>query len=315
MASAISGALVKLRYGWEAVAYGTEAAVINKDLGWGKKPSITRKNNLVEALGVGDRNVQKLIQGLYEGAVSLEWIMANGYFTRLALGAAPTDAGATPYTHSYAESDTLDSATLEYYRPTDTPSVSRLLGLKCADLTITGEVRQPIKCKMNAVFANEKHYTTSANTASETEEAFHFGNANLTIGSLFADVQSFEFSLNNTTKLIPGLGSITAGKAIGNERKYGLKVRVPYETSTEFLDFLGGSSGALGANNKATGSFTISNGLTGASQRSYVVSLANLKYDSFDEAPTTDDALYADIGIKAQSCSSIVYSNGTAVAP
>jgi hypothetical protein len=168
---------------------------------------------------------------------------------------------------------------------------------------------------MNAVYANEKHYTSSANTAAETEEAFHFGNANLTIGSLYADVQSFEFSLNNTTKLIPGLGAIYAGKAIGNERKYGLKVRMPYEQATEFLDFLGGSSGVVGANNKATGSFTISNGLTGTSQRSYVVSLANLKMDTFDEAPTTDDALYADIGLKALSCSSIVYSNNTAAAP
>jgi hypothetical protein len=315
MSNAISGSLTKILYGWEAVSYKTEAASINKVLGWGQKPNVTRRMNLQEVLGTGGRNVQKLVKGKFEGGIGLDFTMANGYWTRFFLGAAPTDAGATPYTHTYSESDSMASGTIEYNRPTDTPSISRLLGCKCVTAEISGQVGQVVSGKMQMVYADEKHYTTTANTATEAEEPFSFADFSLTVGSAYADVQSFSFGVNNTTKLLHGCGSIVASQAIGHERKYTLKTRIPYEQSTELLDAIGGSSGVIGPSNKASATFSLSNGLTGTSQRSYLITLANLKMDEFDEAPSTDDVLMADITLKALSCTSIVYSNNTAAAP
>lgn len=314
MANAISGALSSLRYGWETT-YKTEATTIDKIFGWAQKPVITRKNSLTEGAGVGSRNVQKLVQGLFEGSASIEWIVANGYFLRFVLGAAPTDAGSGPYTHSYAESTTLSSGTVEFQRPTDTAHISRLAGFKCSDFTLSAQVGQPIIGKMNGLFAQEKTYTTTSNTASETEDEFHFGQASLTVGSAYADIQSLDFTIANSTKLLGGLGSVTPTQGIGHLRKYGLKVRIPVESVAELTDTLGATSGVTGATNKATGTLTITNGGAGTALRSIAVNLANLKIDDYNETATAEDVLMADVTFKGLSCSSIVYTNNTAAAP
>jgi hypothetical protein len=306
---------VKFRYGWESGTYPTEASTIDKLLGWGMMPNPSRTNNLQESPGVGSRDVQKLIQGGFNGAVTVPWNLTTGWFWRLALGAAPGKTGVGPYSYLYTPSDTLDSATLEWYRPTDAISVSRLLGFKCKSATITGEVNKPVKCKMEGVYANEKHYASSTNTATETEEPFHMGNCALTVGTAYADVQNFDFTVENSTKLMLGLGSILPTGAHGHLRKYTIKARLPYETSTELLDCLGGSSGVVGATNKATGSIVITNAGAGTAERSHTIALANLKMLDHAETVSTDDVLMADITLQALSCSGVTYVCNTSTAP
>ncbi|KKK87313.1 hypothetical protein LCGC14_2754520, partial [marine sediment metagenome] len=157
-----------VNYGWETV-YGTETGTKDKVFGHGVRvTSLTRRNNVESVFGLGARNAQKLKEKQFEGAISMEFNLANPWFFRGVLGAAPTTAGGGPYTHSWAESDTVVSMTLENNISNEDKSVAALLGCKVTTCVITAAIGELAKVRLDMLYSNESHDNSTAAIVAES---------------------------------------------------------------------------------------------------------------------------------------------------
>ncbi len=91
-----SGASSSINYGFEAVAFQTKSAAINKSFGLGSKvTSLERNNNLEIIYGLGDREATVNLEKQFGGTVSIETVMSDPWIMKAILGDAFTSANST----------------------------------------------------------------------------------------------------------------------------------------------------------------------------------------------------------------------------
>ena len=312
-----SGALAYLNYGYETT-YGT-AVTAGRTFGHGLKGSVNAKNNMEKVYGLGSRNATVSVAKKFEGTNSVDFNLSHGSFFRAVLGAV-ADAGSAPYTHTYTEANTIPSMTMIAGAELGTNDmVYSMTGCKVNSCTLTAAVNEVVKVKMDTMFKSVSVITTGIGSqVAPTEDIFTFAQGTLSFGgSTVAYVQNFELTINNSLELVWGLGDRTASAGVEKQREYNLKFTLMLSDITNFMTiFLGDASTPYVPQTivpaVSTLVLTFTNGLTGASQRSIVVTLANiyLDEDSFNLDP--NEVIKEDVTGHALSCTSIVWSNNTA---
>ena len=315
---AIGTAQSYIQYGWEAT-YGSETGTYNKVFGSGQTATPTLRNNFTKISGVGDRNITTAVAGKFEGAARVECNMANPWWIKAVLGSTPADAGSTPYTHTYSESDTLTSFSIEIGNELGaTDSVRSLLGCVVNSCTLSCAVGEPVKLSFDILYSDEAEDSTLDGTpATESFDTYFFQQGTLTIGSAVTAMQTVNLTINNNVELTYGIGSRTAVGAIPKKREYNLSFTAAYEDD-DWLELAYGQAGSPiddvvpVANASMTLVFT--NGLASSNERTITITLANIYFDQESLPLRDNERLDEDIVAFAESCTSIVAEDNVATA-
>lgn len=306
-----------LKYGWETT-FGTASTSLDKTFGNGKKlTGLKRKNNILRLYDMGYRNAQVLVPLKFEGAASMEFALCNPWIFKAILG-APTTTGAGPYTHTFAESDTLTSFTIENDVKTDTAHVSKLLGCIAGQTTLSMVLGEIVRVKMDMPFANE---TASASTSANVAETFTpmtFANGTLEMpnGSSIAGIQNLDLTIDQKPNPQWDGGSRFAQLCPLLNREYTFRASLSMRASATMLEKLyGGSSGPVAAPAEtATLELTFDNGLTGTNQRNIVALLTGVQFDEHNLPQDPEATIIEDATMFARSMQ-VTAVNNTATCP
>ena len=319
MPTPISGVNSYIQYDWETT-YGTQAAGTFKAFGQGHKISVSRKNNAERIYGLGSRDAQKLVVKQFEGTFSVDFVGASGYWWRSILGAAPVDAGAGPYTHTYSRADNVGSFTIENGFNLDTDKAIFLLGCKANTASVTAAVNEVIKIKLDGAYKDEDVSGTIDTTpATDAEEPFVFQHATLEIPdtTTITEVQSVDISVTNNQEGVYGLGSRFRSADVSKQFEVSLKLSVAFEQTANLLElFWGGSGGPVASPGEiATAQLTLDNGGVGTASRKWVINLVGLQIDDESLPQDPNEVIKEDLTLFARQISSVVITDNTAVAP
>jgi hypothetical protein len=314
----ISGAYGYVNYGYEA-SYGA-GAVSSRVFGHGQKISLSRRNNMDRIHSLGQRNAYTTAALKYEGTVSVDFVMANASFFRAVLGTV-ADLGAGPYTHTYTESNTPPSFAIDTGSELGTnDEVTELKGCMVNSMTMTATTGDTIKVRLECPYQNETLATSGIGSqVVETFDVFTFahGTLELPTGSTIGDVQSFELTANNNLESVFGLGSRQLVGMVAKIRQYDIRMTVTFKDVSQLLQkFYGGAAGPTPVNTPAataTLKLTFTNGLLTTNERSIVMTFANIYLNEETLPKDVNEVIKEDVSGWAHSCTSVVWTNNTAV--
>lgn len=325
-----SGTNTYLNYGFETTE-GTVAASFPRPFGHGAKISISRKNNMEKVYGMGNRNATANVAKKYEGTASVEFMLGagnNAYtdggasWLRAVLGGVPTDGGATPYTHTYVESNTPSVMSIAAGVELGTnDSVTALIGCRVKSATITAAVDSIAMVKLEFMYRTESHATSviGSQVASD-EEPLTFAQGVLTVnGTTVGIVQSIDLTVDNDSELVWGLGSRYSVAGTPKKRSYDVKMSVVYTDTTLLLQHFYGKSGSVAATDLAVLNpagvalvLTFNNGAAGTSSRKIVLTFTDFYLNDHSLPLDPTEIVKEDVTGWALSCTSVVVSNNTA---
>lgn len=307
------------------------ASSFPRPFGHGAKITINRKNNMEKVYGLGARNATANVAKKYEGSASVEFLLGAGAtdiahggasWLRAVLGAIPTDAGATPYTHTYAESNTLISMSVANAVELGTSDyVSALIGCKVQSCNITAAVDEIAKVKLELLYRTETMATSGIGSqVVPTEDPLTFAQGVLQVGGVTVGyVQSIDLTVNNNVEMVWGLGSRYSTASVAKTRSYDVKMSVAFSDPALLLKHFYGKAGAVAATDLATLNpagvalvLTFDNGLTVINNRSIVLTFANFYINEHSLPLDPNEVIKEDVTGYALSCTNIVVANATA---
>lgn len=306
------------KFGWET-GFMSESTAYDKAFGHGIRiNSVARKNNIEPVYSTGSRNAQKLTEKKFEGALSIEFILANPWFFRAVLGAAPTTGGAGPYTHSWAESDTVVSFSVENDIQSDTASVAQFLGCKVATCTITAAVGELVRVRLDCPYRTEEEGSSTSAQVNESFELFTFAQASLEFpnGSTITDIQNVEVTINNNPEYTWGLGSRFAQNGPVKNRQYSARISRTFEDAATFLETFYGAATGPNATVAETTTMELlfTNSLTGTNERLISLLFTGVKIDEHNLPQDPTALIIEDLPIVMRSLA-ISATNNTSAAP
>lgn len=325
-----SGALSYVNYGFEST-YGTVAGSFPRPFGQGTKISINRRNNMERIFGLGARNASANVAKKYEGTATVDFLLGAGQtaiahggasWLRAVLGAVPTDAGVGPYTHTYAESNTITSFSIANATELgDADYVSALIGCKVQSCKLTAAVDEVARVTLECPYRTETLATTGiGSVVTPTEEPLTFAQGTLSVaGTTVGYVQSVDLTITNNVEMIWGLGSrySTAGPA--KTRTYDFKMSVVFSNVALLLEKFFGKAASIDADDLATLNpagvacvLTFTNGGASTALRSIVLTFANLYLNEHSLPLDVNEVVKEDVGGYALSCTNIVVTNNQA---
>lgn len=319
----VSGYATTMQYGWETT-FGSASGTYNKAFGQGQKITTFDIDNTNEPVfQIGSRDAQRQYVKDFKGSFGIEFLLSDPWFMRSVLGAAPTTAGAGPYTHTWTVANggianTLSSMTINAATDLDTDSDKLLLGCAVDTCSISAAVDEAVKVRLDGKYANSTKDTSLTTAVNPVEEALYFQQASLEFptSTTLADVQSYEMNFGNNIDMIYGLGSRFAQKVVARQRDWTMKVSMTYEADADLLDKVLGSSTAATATvpEIATMKFTATNGLSTTNTRSYVFTFANVMVEKTSMPITLEDTTKIDATLRARTLTSLVVTNNTSAA-
>jgi hypothetical protein len=325
-----SGAYGYVNFGFES-AEGTVAATFPRPFGQGTKITINRKNNMDRIFGLGARNAAANVAKKYEGTATVEFLLGAGNtaignggasWLRAVLGAIPTDGGATPYTHSYAESNSLVSFSIANAAELGTADyVSALIGCKVQSCTITAAVDEIATVRLECPYRTETLATSGISVSPNmaTEDPLNFAQGTLSVnGTTVGYVQSVELTITNNVEFIWGLGSRYSTATTGKTRTYDLKMSVKFSDVSLLMEKFFGKAASIAATDLATLNpagvacvLTFDNGGATSASRKIVFTFANLYLNEHSLPLDVNEVITEDVTGWALSCTTIVVSNAT----
>lgn len=325
-----SGAFGYTTYGFESTE-GTVAASFPRPFGQGVKISIDRKNNMERVYGVGAQNAAANVAKKYEGTANVEFMLGAGDSTlahggaswfRSLFGAIPIDGGATPFTHTYAESNSQLSFSIANAIELGTNDyVSALIGCKVASANFSFAVDEVCKVRLTCPYRTETLATTGIGpNVAPTEAPLTFANGTVSVaGTTVGYVQSGEMTINRNLEMIWGLGSRYSTASVAKTRAYDFKLNVVFSDVSLLLEKFFGKAASIAATDLAVLNpagvalvLTFYNGGATTASRKVVFTFANLFIDSHSLPIDVNEVVKEDVSGWALSCTDVVVSNNQA---
>ena len=304
-----------LSYGWETT-YGTAATTIDKAFGHGVRvTNLTRRNNIEKIFSCGYRNAQKLVAKKFEGAITMEWVLANPWFFKGVMGGS-SSTGTDPTTHTFSEADSIEGVTISNNVSMASDAMINLLGSKFATTTITAAVNELIRVRADLPYVNEAKTTTTSSKVADSFDLFTFAHGSLELpnGTTLAMVQNAEVTIANTPEIVLGLGSRLGQDQPVKNREYSGTITMALQASADLLEKCYGSAtgpSALSVSEQATMELVFTNGLTSSSKRSINMLFTGVQLDeeSMPQDPTA--IIMEDVSVVMRSLS-VTADNATA---
>lgn len=238
-------------------AYGTPVAA-TKDIGLIQQitPADTTVANT--NYGLSSVEIQTLDWGKYEPNIKIDFDFQHGRMLEYLTGGTVTHAqqgASADWKHTYALADTLSFFTAEISHDLTTDAASRYTSCKALNgsisMDVNGILRMSVDIAPKTVITN----TTATAAVLSTLSTFKAHQATLKTGVIsseatLADVQRFEFSINNVNSGDPKLfqlGSRLPSFVDALQRIMTFRFTVAYADLTEYKRFLGGSAASATA--------------------------------------------------------------------
>ncbi|MCS7136737.1 MAG: phage tail tube protein [Candidatus Caldarchaeum sp.] len=302
--TARTGAFAYLRYGWEST-FKTAATTRDKVFGRGQRiSSLTRRENPELLYELGGRIAQASAFKQFEGAVSVEWILSNPWFLRGVMGQVTT-TGSGPYTHTFTKTNLPQSMTLEVGATLSGSNVVRTLsGCVFSSVAISASVGELVRVRGEIMYASEAVGTTAASPLVDTFEPFVFTHATLEIpqGTVIAEVQSFDLTINNNALMVYGLGGREPVSAVWQAFDASGSLSVTMKNAT-FLNYLRSEVG--------NGRLVVSSG----ANNSITFNLSGLTFGEHSVSVEPNALVVENLPIQIRDIPSIVAINNVATAP
>jgi len=288
------GVISYVAYGWEgADTYGTVSTSIGKAFGHGvKTPTLSRKNNIEKVYSQGYRVAQKLISKKFEGAITVESVLANPWFFRAVLGTT-SSSGSGPYTHTFTEADTIPSISIKNDLQLSADCESVLLGGVVNICTISSVVNELVRVRLDTGYANETLSTTTSAKVADSFDLFTFAHGTLEVPNAtpLALVQNFEATISTNAEIIAGQGSRLGQAQVGKGIEHNGTISMAMSATADLLEkCLGSATGpsSTSVDEVATLEMTFTNGSTGTSARSIAMLWTGVQLDeeSLPQDPT-----------------------------
>ncbi len=305
-----------MNYGFET-SFGAVSTGLTNVFGAGQKMiSMNRKNNLEKVFGMGNRDAQKLIPKKYEGAVSVEFVLANPWFFKGVMGTVSSTSSA-PRTHTFSKANTIPSLTIENEIEIDTVSRFRLLGCQVSTMTLTATVNELVKIKLDMVYSTETLVSTTTDAATESFVLFTFAQGTLELpdDSTLADVQNVEIVYVNNPEPVFGLGSRFSQNGPVKNTDIQITATLAYEASATLIQKLYGAAGNPNATITETADMvlTFTNGLSDNNERSIELTVTGIVLDEHN-LPQDPTALIVEDATLFGRGMAVVAKNATTTA-
>jgi hypothetical protein len=261
--------------------------------GHDQKITVDRNMNNTPVFGLGNPYASSAYAGLFEGKLTISFMLASTYFMELVMGTC-ADNGTAPTTHTYADNTgyVATSFTVANGMNLDTDSVYAYLGCVVDSGEISARVGEAVNVTLNCPYAEETLASTGidATPAVDAETPLVFSEASIQYpsGTTLARVQSFTMRFNKNAELVWGLGDRCASKAIWKQMAVEFDMEISYENSSLVQDIYGQSTGPLTATNPAghlTLIVTLTNSGSTSATRSLVITMGvtHIASDSLPE--------------------------------
>jgi hypothetical protein len=320
MAANTGGWKAYLGYAWET-GYATAGSPINKVFGQGQRITTTTRNNTEKVFGLGNRNAATMVAKKFEGTLSIESVLANGWWIRGMLGSPATAVWTgSPmqwWTYTFLENTTIPSFTVENGVDMDTDVARTLKGAVMSNVTISAAVNELVKLRFECPYSNETKGTTliaAGTQPTDGNEPFAFQNGTISIaGSTMAEIQNVELNVNNNAEPTWGCGSRWATNAPAKNREYGLRMTATFKDVTEFLNRTTGGAGSPAMNpaDETTAFLKFDNGGSGTAQRIIQINLGSVFFDEHTLPQDATETMKEDVVAFATYCGSVTYIAGS----
>jgi len=319
----VSGTSAYAIYGWETT-YGTASGTIDKSFGHDVKiTAFDMKNNTEKLYGLGNNEAQKNVVKQFEGSISLEWVLGNGYFLKAITGNTPTDAGSGPYTHTYVDgahpmAKTIPSMTIDNGIDLDTDYRGKITGAVMNTLKLGATEGELVKVSADFLFESiDKDATVSSNIADSWAEPFNFSHGCMEMpdGTTISYVKDFDLTINRNTELIRSTCSRFPQSAVSKKLEYDFTADITFDDVSEMEDFLGGSSGPVANPSElASIKLTFDNGKSSTDQRKLEIKLEGIQLDEFSLPQSVDDIINESLTFSVRKLTSAVLTDNNATA-
>ena len=303
-------------YGWEST-YGTESGSKNKVFGVGQNITINRGNTFQKVRGLGDRDVNAVQPGQYEGGFSISTSLSNPWWFKMLFGDA-SDAGAGPYTHTW-NSVTADPEPFSTILgiDSDTDSNQVLLGCKADTIKLSCSVGETAQLTIDGSYKTETEDSTLDSKQTDSAyDVFFFEEGTLSVGTSVSYIDTVDLEMTNGLLPIYSLGSRLLSSIQPGERNFNLNFTVKWNGPVNLDDFYGqdGSPADDTIASQSTAVLTFNNGKAGTAQRQIVITLSDLYFDSESIPTSTNEVITEDLTAFAKSFTSVVATDNTATA-
>ena len=284
--------------------------------GQGVETTVSRSNNKVRNYGVGQRNAQSTSALRYSGTLTVNGAVNNFYWLLGALG-SNTDGGSSPnYTHTYSEADSLPSFSCKRPIKFETEKYELFQGCISNNLTLTAAVEEVLRFSLECPFRYSDIQTGSTTVATDDSEVYTFAGGTIEVpdGTTIAAIQNFELTINNNAEMVPEVGSRFAAGYTAKQRNYDISMTVAISDFSLLSKFYDGSTGTApgtGSGEIATMTLTFENG----DGHSAVFTFAGLHLNEDSLNTNPNETIKEDVTGWCNSLTSVVYTNGTEIAP
>ncbi len=321
-----TGALGYVKYGYETT-FGGGTPAPARSFGIGTKLSTSEKrNNIKPIYGLGAGDAAAIVDGIYEGRLSLDFEVSNMWFLPAIMGmkAGSATGADDPYTWSPSWTNALPSMVIENGLELGaTDYVQTFKGVVAESLNLTGEVgNNPIHAKLDCVYQTEAFSTTAGTVGTDTQSAvFNFAQSKLEMPAAtnIGNVERFSLTIKRNPKLIYGLGSRLATTSVAGIREYDVEFNALVADGSLLKQFFDGSTGT----SPATGSITeIASLLIGFSNdgwsaaakgsKRFTFQFDHCKIESYSPPMEVENAVMQALSIKARECAiTVINDEGT----
>jgi hypothetical protein len=306
-----------IQYGWEA-SYGSETGTYDKGFGLEQNFSSTLSNNMLSVGKLDSQDPSAQIAGQFDGSFGVDFTCTDFYWLKAIVG-DPSDAGGGPYTHEYTYDDTPKSFSIEHGLDLSTDSVRAYLGCVATSASISANVGDVIKGKVDGVYKTEAEDASLDGSPATTSEApFTFAEASFEYpnATTINDIQSIDLTFNRNPELIRGLGSRFATGRYYGMRTVDMNLTLPITAAATFLEEAYGSGTAPNATvaEKATAELTLTNGGAGTALRKLAILVVNVFPQTYDTSLAPNERVDETITLTARGLTSAIYTNNTATA-
>ena len=320
----ITGSASYIQWDFETT-YGTFATGTFKAFGLGPSITPSRTMNMVRVYGLGDVDAKDTVAGVFEGRLTVEFILASTYFMKAVMGKVE-DADDPTYGHSHTYADntgfTTTSISIENGINLDTDSLFKYLGCVVDRCTIRGTIGEPVTVTLELVYAEETKATTGLDATPATEAeapmVFSEGSVQLPSGTTLARVQSFELEIVRNAKLIAGLGDRCPSASVWGIREWNFTMDISYENASLVEDMYGQATGPLTATNPAGEASLVlafSNGAATTARRSLIFTMATTHIVSDELPQKIEEHMVHSVTGWCEDYTSIIGIDNTATTP
>lgn len=301
------GSLAYLNYGWEST-YGDGASTRNKAFGRGVRiTGIAERHNLQPVVEFGDRVYATWLFKMFEGLITLEFLMSNPWWFRGLMGSVTTSGSTPPYTHTFTRNTTTHSVPsmgLEFGFKGETGDVVRLLkGGMINSMTLSTAINEPVLVRVEVYYGS---YGTASISSQATDSFEPYTCVHTTLeipsGTKLAEVQNLELTVNNNVYRLYELGS---------EYQIGSVPQI-FEVSGRMTLSLKDAS-LLGWLRGTQTNAAIK--LVKSNNENITINLSNVAFEEFSLPVMPAEPVFLELPFRAKDITSIVAKNSVSSAP